>query len=115
MVGLPRSSANLPLAKYHVLLGGKPFQAHRAPGVQLVGGDTDFGTQAVLETVGKAGGSIDHHRGGVHLAQKPHGAPVIAGDNAVGVQRAVSVDVLDSLILVAPLFYLYLQITEKIS
>ena len=38
--------------------------------MQLVGTDTDFGTQAVLETIGKAGRGVDHHRTGIHFAQK---------------------------------------------
>ena len=32
-------------------LGGQTFQAHRPPGVDLVGRDADLGTQPIFETV----------------------------------------------------------------
>ena len=43
-----------------VFQGRQAFQAHRATCMQLVGTDTDLGTQAVLETVGKSTRGIDH-------------------------------------------------------
>jgi hypothetical protein len=58
-VGLAQLSrtlaAQLAITDHHVLLAGQAFQADRAAGMQLVGGNADFRTQAVLEAIGKAG------------------------------------------------------------
>src|SRR5699024_7297691 len=63
--------------------------------VDLVGGDADFGAEAIFEAVGKAGGGVDHHRAGVDLTQEAAAAGVVLGDDGVSVLRAVAADVLD--------------------
>ena len=55
------SGANVTVADDNVFQGRQAFQSHRAARVQLVGTDTDLGTQAVLETVGKTTRGIDHY------------------------------------------------------
>ena len=49
---------NLPLSINHKLLRRQLFQTHRAVGMELGGGDADFGTQAKLAAIGKAGGGV---------------------------------------------------------
>src|SRR5690554_5288480 len=89
------SGPDVAVAEYHIFLGSQAFQANRATGVDLVGGNADFSPQAIFETVRKAGGGVDHHRTGIHLGQEPAGPGVVLGDDAVGMLGAVTVDVLD--------------------
>jgi hypothetical protein len=49
------------VAQHYVFLRGKTIEADRATGVDLIGGDTNFCTQTILETVGKACRCIHHH------------------------------------------------------
>src|SRR5690554_2469 len=92
------SGPDVAVAEYHVFLGSQAFQANRATGVDLVGGNADFSPQAIFETVRKAGGGVDHHRTGIHLGQEPAGPGVVLGDDAVSMLRAVPVDVFDGTI-----------------
>ena len=66
--------------------------------MDLVGGNTDFRTQAVFETVGETGGGVHHHRAGVHFGEEAAGQGVVLGDDGFGMARAVAVDVLDGFI-----------------
>jgi len=54
--------ANMTIPQYDILLRSQTFQAYRAADMNLVSADTDLRTQAILETVGKPGRRIDHHR-----------------------------------------------------
>src|SRR5512134_374278 len=89
------SGADLAVAEDDVLLGGQALEADRAARVQLVGRDADFGAQSVLVTVGEARGGVPHDRARVDLAQKPLGSRAVAGDDGIGMLRAVLRDVLD--------------------
>lgn len=60
---LLRSGADLAFAEDDPLLAGEAFEAHRAAGVDLVGGNADLRTESILEAVGKAGRCVDHYRG----------------------------------------------------
>jgi len=66
--------------------------------VELGGGDADLGAEAELVAVGEAGGGVDQHGAGVDLADKPLGMGVFFGDDRLGVERAVTVDMVDRLI-----------------
>src|SRR5690554_8137173 len=92
------SGPDVAVAEYHIFLGSQAFQANRATGVDLVGGNADFSPQAIFETVRKASGGVDHHRTGIHLGQEPAGPGVVLGDDAVGMLGAVTVDVFDGAI-----------------
>jgi hypothetical protein len=80
------------------LLRRQAFEADRSARVQLVGGDADLGAEAVLVAVGEARRGVPHHRGRVDLAQEALGARAVAGDDRVGVLRAVLGDVRDRLV-----------------
>ena len=47
-------AAYLAIAEDDPFLAGQSFEADRATGVDLVGGDADFGAESILEAVGKA-------------------------------------------------------------
>jgi hypothetical protein len=55
------SPSHVPVAGDDVRGGGQLPQTHRPPGVQLLSGDTDLGSEAELLAVGEPGGGIDHH------------------------------------------------------
>src|SRR5690554_1915926 len=101
------SGPDVAVAEYHVLLGGQPFEANRATGVDLVSGDADLGPQTILKAIGKAGRGVDHHRTGVHLGQEPAGTGVVLGNDAVGMLGTVTIDVLDGTI--KPVYHTYRQ------
>ena len=89
---------DVPVAQHNEFLAGQSFQSHRAARVDLVGGDADFRAEAILEPIGEAGGCIDHHRTGIHLAQETAGAAIILGNDRIGMLRTIGGDVLDGLI-----------------
>src|SRR4029077_12131650 len=66
-------SADLSVPEHHELLRGEALEPDRTPGVQLVGGDADFGAEAVLVAVGEAGRGVPHHRARVALAPEAVG------------------------------------------
>ena len=66
--------------------------------MNFVGRDADLGTQTIFKTICKTGGCIDHHRAGVHFAQKSAGIGQVLGDDGIGMMRAVMIDVGDRLI-----------------
>jgi hypothetical protein len=53
-----------------VLVAGEFAQAHRAAGVEFVGGDADLGAEAELAAVGEAVGDVVEDAGGIDLAQE---------------------------------------------
>jgi hypothetical protein len=61
--------------------------------VDARGADADLGPQAEHAAVVQARRGVDQHRGRVHLAHEAHGRGVIAGDDGLGVVRAVALDV----------------------
>jgi hypothetical protein len=77
--------ANFTLAQYNVLERSESFYTNRPTGVELVGGDANFGTQTKLEAVGKSGAGVDHHAGGIDLTQKSLRMHVIAREDGIGV------------------------------
>ena len=87
-----------PVALDDVLGGGQLAQAHRAAGVELLGADADLGAEAELLAVDEAGRGVDEHRGGVDLAGEAVGRREVAGDDGLGVTRAVAGDVVDRLV-----------------
>src|SRR5690606_38025126 len=92
------SSTHVTVAEDQVLLAGQAFQPDRAARVQFVGGNADLGTQAVLEAVGEAGRSVDHHRRRIHFGDEAAGVAEVLADDGIGVLRSVTVDVFDGLI-----------------
>src|SRR5258707_8750991 len=91
-------TADFAVAEDDVFLRRQTLEPDRTARVQLVGRDADFGAQAVLVAVGEAGGSVDDHRARIHFAQETLGARLVAGDDGVGVLRAVLGDVGDGLV-----------------
>src|SRR5690606_13037979 len=85
--------AQLAFAGEHPLHRGEPFEAHRAPGVQAVGGNADLRTQAILEAVGKTGGQVHIYRAGVDLALESVGGGQVLGHDRFSVLGAVAFDV----------------------
>ena len=85
----------LPVAQHDPFLRSQPVQTDGTADVDFVGGNADFCAEAVFETVGEAGGGIDHDAGAVDRAQEGTGVGVGFGYDAVGVVTAVGVDVGD--------------------
>lgn len=77
------------------MIAGEFAQSHGAAGVELVGGDADFCAETELATIGETGGGVVHDAGGIDGAQKLLSFRLVGSDDAVGVVRAVGVDVLD--------------------
>src|SRR5690606_13473459 len=90
-----QDSAGLPAAVDDVLVRCQFPQAAGAAGVEAVGADADLGPQTELAPVVEAGAGVDDHRGGVDRGREPPGRVQIAGDDRVGVVRAVGVNVPD--------------------
>src|SRR6185312_16888814 len=81
--------ADLTLADHHILGRRQVFEADRPACVQPVRRDADLGAHAVLAAVGEAGGRVDVHGGGVHLAGEPLGGGLVLGDDRLGMAGAV--------------------------
>src|SRR4051812_17251183 len=63
--------------------------------MQLAGGNADFGAHAELAAVGELGGGVPQHDAAVHVVEEGLRRGGILGHDAVGVVRAVAVDVVD--------------------
>ena len=81
-----------------VFVGDDAVQADRAAGVQLAGADANLGTEAVAEAVGEAGGTVVEDVGGVDLGEEARGGGGVAGDDGVGVVRAVLLDMVEGVV-----------------
>ncbi len=66
--------------------------------MDLVGADADLGAQAELAAVVEAGAGVDHDGRAVDLGDEPLGGREVAGDDGLGVARAVTGDVVDRLV-----------------
>jgi len=64
--------------------------------VHPAGGNADLGAHAELAAVGELGRGVVEHDGAVDLGEEPVGGGLVAGDNSVGVVRAVTRDMGDS-------------------
>src|SRR5690348_5768493 len=89
---------DMPVTQDDEFLAGQPFQSYRAASMELIGGDTDFRSEAILEPVREAGGGIHHDGTGIHFAQEAACVAVILGNDGIRVLGAVNRDVLDGLI-----------------
>ena len=65
-----RLLSHLPVAAENPLVAAEAFYAHGAAGMQLVGGNSHFGAEAVFATVGKARTGVHHHAAAVHVRDK---------------------------------------------
>ena len=92
------SNPHVPLADDDPLGAGQLAQAAGAAGVDLVGADADLGAEAELAAVVEAGAGVDHHGRAVDLGDESLGGREIAGDDRLGVARAVPGDVVDRLV-----------------
>ena len=75
-----------------VLVGTELVQAHGAAGVEAVGGDADFGTEAEFEAVGKAGTGVVEDGGGIDSGKELLGGVGVFGHDGIGVAGAAAVD-----------------------
>lgn len=78
-----------------VLIGAKFVQAHRAAGVEAVGGDADLGAEAEFETVGKTGTGVVEDSGGINPGKELPSGFGIFGDDSIGMAGAAAVDPVD--------------------
>src|ERR1019366_8980901 len=91
------SVPHLAVANSEPLVAGQFLQAHRAARADLVSADADLGAHAELAAVGEAGRGVPINRGGIHLAEELPRSRLIPRHDAVGVRRAVMVDVVNRL------------------
>src|SRR5262245_9361920 len=81
---LGRLDADVSVADDDVLAGRQLRQTQRSAGVELLGGDPDFGAESELATVGKPGRRVDHDRGGVDRRGEPAGRVLRVGHDGPG-------------------------------
>ena len=74
-------------------VGGEFFKAHGAAGSDFVGADADFGAHAEFAAVSEARGGVPIDGGGIDFGQEFFGGGFVAGDDAIRVGGAVSIDV----------------------
>ncbi len=86
-------------------INDKPFQTYRPAGVYLVGAYAHFSAEPVTEAVGEAGAAVPEHVCGIDQVHKPFGLFLISGNNAVGMSRAVMVNMVDCLFKAINDFY----------
>ena len=96
--------ADLAGAIDEVFVTAKFCQAHGAAGVELVGADADLGSESKLAAVIEAGAGIVHDHGAFDLMLETLSRSAVGGDDAVGVMRAVVIDVSDGLIEIGDCF-----------
>ena len=90
-------SADLAAAVDDVLVAAQLFQPHRAPGVELLGGNAHLAPQPELPAIGKAGGAVDVDRRTVHRRRKDGGMGLVPGQDGFAVAGGVRGDVADGL------------------
>ena len=92
-----RSKASLDhtIASDTVLIGRELAQGHGAASVDFIGGDADFCAEAELFSIGQTAGNVVKNAGAIDVGEKCLRGSDIGGDDAIGVMRAVVVDVLD--------------------
>src|SRR3954470_24137268 len=91
------SGPDLTGAQTKPFIAGQLFQAHGTASADFIRADADFRAHAELAAIGKAGGSIPIHGGGVDFGEELVRAGLVAGHNGVGVGRAVMTNMLDGL------------------
>ncbi len=91
-IALAVHGGDVALPAYLVLVNHQALQAHRAPGVDLVGADADLGTEAIPHSVGKARGCIPVDAGRIHARHEFLGELGRRRQDRVRVLGAVGVD-----------------------
>src|SRR5258708_9710215 len=89
------SGSNLSAAPHQILVTGQLFHADRSTRVEFVGADADFRAHPEFAAVGELRGRIVQHDGAVDSREKALGGLRVAGHDAVGVLRAILVNVSD--------------------
>src|SRR5262249_3466101 len=95
------SFPDLSAAPYHVLIATQFLQATRPTRVVFVGADADLGAQAELIAVIEARARVDHDRRRIDRCGEAPRRVGVAGDDRVGMLRAVTGDMLDRFVEVA--------------
>ena len=90
------SGPDLPPATHLVLIAGQLFDADRPARMHLPGRDPDLRPHPELAAIGELGRGVDQHDAAVDLVQEAlRRSRGILGENAVGMVRAVAVDMRD--------------------
>ena len=63
--------------------------------MELVGADTDFGTETILRAIGETGAGVPENTGRIYFTEKFFGGGAITGDNRVAVGAAKFCDVVN--------------------
>ena len=80
------------VTRYRVFRGGKCVKPHRPAGVQFLGGNSYFRTQAEHEPVGKSRGRVMVNARAIDSVQKFLGVSRVIGNNRFRVVGGVFVD-----------------------
>src|SRR3989304_9850329 len=74
--------------------GRQLLEPHGAEGMEFGRADSDFRTQSQLESVAEPGGGIDQNTRRIHLSQEPLGVLIVRSENRLGMEGAISSNVL---------------------
>ena len=85
-------SADLAAAVDDVLVAAQLFQPHRAPGVELLGGNAHLASQSEFSAIREAGGAVDIDRRAVHRRRKEGGMGLVPGQDGLAVAGGVRGD-----------------------
>ena len=83
----------LPVARNDVLVGREFGEPHRAPGVELLGRDSDLGAESELASVGEGRRDVDIDARRVGPLREQPRCLRILGDDRLAVARGVAFDV----------------------
>ena len=86
---------DLACARESPFVDQEAFEADRASSVDFVGADADFGAEVVAEAIAEARAAIPKDVARIDQGHEPLSFALIGGDDAVGVSRAVTIDMVD--------------------
>ncbi len=86
------------MAHHHVLQRGQPLKTNGATRMQLIVGDPNLGTQAILKAICKSGAGIDHHTRTIDFSQETIGMLLILGNDRIRVLTTIMLNMIHCLI-----------------
>src|SRR6266566_2243791 len=91
------SCPHLPVANPDPFVTGQLLQTHRPARADLIGANPYLGAHAEFTPIREPGRGVPIDGGGIDLAEELFGAGFVASHDAIGVGRAVVINVVDGL------------------